>query len=73
MSQLREHPEPRRHCAQGGAQESRLWDGAADPELPRLRVTRAGERFGRASRRVCLSNSFAFGGSNACLAIGDAR
>jgi len=50
-----------------------VWDGEADPGLPRLRVTRAGERFGRASRRVCLSNSFAFGGSNACLAIGDAR
>jgi 3-oxoacyl-[acyl-carrier-protein] synthase-1 len=50
-----------------------VWDGEADPALPRLRVTRAGERFGRSSRRVCLSNSFAFGGSNACLAIGDAR
>jgi 3-oxoacyl-[acyl-carrier-protein] synthase-1 len=50
-----------------------VWDGEADPALPRLRVTSAGERFPRSSGRVCLSNSFAFGGSNACLVLGDAR
>src|SRR3954464_1859462 len=50
-----------------------VWDGEADPALPRLRVARAGERFAHGSGRACLSNSFAFGGSNACLAIGDTR
>ena len=50
-----------------------MWDGEADPALPSLRVVTSGQRFERKSRRVCLSNSFAFGGSNACLAIGDAR
>jgi len=50
-----------------------VWDGEADPALAALRVARAGERFARASGRACLSNSFAFGGSNACLVLGDAR
>jgi 3-oxoacyl-[acyl-carrier-protein] synthase-1 len=50
-----------------------VWDGEADPALPRLMQTRAGERFGRSAARVCMSNSFAFGGSNACLLLGDAR
>lgn len=50
-----------------------VWDGEADAELPQLALVAAGSRFGRSSRRVCLSNSFAFGGSNACLLIGDAR
>jgi 3-oxoacyl-[acyl-carrier-protein] synthase I len=50
-----------------------IWDGEADPALPPLRQTRAGERFARSAARVCMSNSFAFGGSNACLLLGDAR
>jgi 3-oxoacyl-[acyl-carrier-protein] synthase I len=50
-----------------------VWDGEADPALPPLRRVGAGERFARARGRVCMSNSFAFGGSNACLVIGDAR
>src|SRR3954464_4438883 len=45
----------------------RRWDGEADPSLPRLAQTRAGDRFGAAKRRICMSNSFAFGGSNASL------
>ena len=48
------------------------WDGEADPELPSLDLVTAGRRFGRRSARACLSNSFAFGGNNACLLIGDA-
>ncbi|TFZ00400.1 beta-ketoacyl-ACP synthase [Ramlibacter henchirensis] len=43
-----------------------LWDGVRDPELARVRVVAAGESLGRSPRHV-LSNSFAFGGSNACL------
>jgi 3-oxoacyl-[acyl-carrier-protein] synthase-1 len=50
-----------------------VWDGEADPALPKLMQTRPGERFARAGGRVCMSNSFAFGGSNASLILGDAR
>jgi len=42
------------------------WDGAADPALPPLRVVTPGFALGRPVRHV-LSNSFAFGGSNASL------
>jgi 3-oxoacyl-[acyl-carrier-protein] synthase-1 len=44
------------------------WDGARDPALPAVRVAQPGEALGRAPRHV-LSNSFAFGGSNACLLL----
>jgi 3-oxoacyl-[acyl-carrier-protein] synthase-1 len=50
-----------------------VWDGAADPALPLLAFAKPGQCFARSSGRVCMSNSFAFGGSNACLIIGDAR
>jgi 3-oxoacyl-[acyl-carrier-protein] synthase-1 len=42
------------------------WDGEADPALPALRVVAPGTALGRPVRHV-LSNSFAFGGSNASL------
>ena len=42
------------------------WDGEADPALPALRVVVPGFALGRPVRHV-LSNSFAFGGSNASL------
>ena len=45
------------------------WDGAADPGLARVRVASPGERLGRPLDFV-LSNSFAFGGSNASLLLG---
>jgi 3-oxoacyl-[acyl-carrier-protein] synthase-1 len=41
-----------------------VWDGEADPDLPALRVVAKGERL---SSRFVMSNSFAFGGSNASL------
>jgi 3-oxoacyl-[acyl-carrier-protein] synthase-1 len=44
------------------------WDGVRDPALPALRVAAPGETLGRPLRHV-LSNSFAFGGSNACLVL----
>ena len=44
------------------------WDGERDPALPPVRVAAPGETLGRAPRHV-LSNSFAFGGSNACLVL----
>lgn len=45
-----------------------LWDGERDPALPALHVAAPGASLGRAPRHV-LSNSFAFGGSNACLVL----
>ena len=47
------------------------WDGAADPALPPLKVVAPGECAGRPLRHV-LSNSFAFGGSNASLLFAQA-
>ena len=41
-----------------------VWDGEADPDLPALRVVAPGERL---AKRMVMSNSFAFGGSNASL------
>lgn len=49
-----------------------LWDGAQDPALPPLKVAAPGARLGR-PLRWALSNSFAFGGSNATLVLGRAR
>lgn len=44
------------------------WDGAVDAELPRLALVEPGTTLGRPARHV-LSNSFAFGGSNAALVL----
>ena len=53
-----------------GRMPPHVWDGEADPDLPRLALAARGERFAPGRGRVCLSNSFAFGGSNACLVLG---
>lgn len=45
-----------------------FWDGEADPTLPALSLVKPGEALGRPARSV-LSNSFAFGGSNAALVL----
>ncbi|HEX5755316.1 MAG TPA: beta-ketoacyl-ACP synthase [Arenimonas sp.] len=45
------------------------WDGEADPDLPGLHLVSPGESSGRALR-YALSQSFAFGGSNAALVLG---
>jgi 3-oxoacyl-[acyl-carrier-protein] synthase-1 len=45
------------------------WDGVRDPALPPIRLVDAGERW---ERDVFVSNSFAFGGSNAAVVIGRA-
>ncbi len=44
------------------------WDGVVDPALPPLALVAPGAALGRAPRHV-LSNSFAFGGSNASLVL----
>ena len=46
-----------------------LWNGAPDAGLPALRLALPGTRLGRPLDWV-LSNSFAFGGSNAALLLG---
>ncbi|ANN80551.1 beta-ketoacyl-[acyl-carrier-protein] synthase II [Bordetella flabilis] len=46
------------------------WDGVADAALPSLDLTTAGRRLPADRPRVTMSNSFAFGGSNASLILG---
>jgi len=46
-----------------------LWDGQKDPALPSLKVVSRGMKLGRPIQWA-LSNSFAFGGSNATLVFG---
>lgn len=48
------------------------WDGAADPELPALPFAHAGDTLPPGGPRRLMSNSFAFGGNNASLILGDA-
>ncbi|HKR77462.1 MAG TPA: beta-ketoacyl-[acyl-carrier-protein] synthase family protein [Rhodanobacter sp.] len=48
------------------------WDGMADPELPALHFVEAGARLPDGKPRRLMSSSFAFGGNNACLILGDA-
>jgi 3-oxoacyl-[acyl-carrier-protein] synthase-1 len=60
-------PENTRH-----ALPPHLWDGQADPQLPGLQLTAPGECLAPGSARYLMSNSFAFGGNNISLIIGDA-
>jgi 3-oxoacyl-[acyl-carrier-protein] synthase-1 len=52
-----------------GLVPAHLWDEALDPDLPALNLGHAGSQLGRPIR-YALSNSFAFGGSNASLLLG---
>ena len=45
------------------------WDGEADPDLAPIHLVRPGER-AQAPLQYALSQSFAFGGSNAALVFG---
>ncbi len=50
-----------------------IWDGQQDPELPVLNIVDKNNKLaaeGGKNLKVCLSNSFAFGGANACLVLG---
>jgi 3-oxoacyl-[acyl-carrier-protein] synthase-1 len=47
-----------------------VWDGAIDPDLAPLRFTRIGDTLPPEGVRRLMSNSFAFGGNNACLILG---
>jgi 3-oxoacyl-[acyl-carrier-protein] synthase-1 len=47
-----------------------IWDGVADPQLAPLSFTQAGDRLPAGGRHRLMSNSFAFGGNNASLILG---
>jgi len=49
-----------------------LWDGQQDPELPRLDLIATGTSMAATGTRQMMSNSFAFGGNNVSLIVGDA-
>ena len=52
---------------------AQVWDGEQDEELPQLNIVDSKSGNGDGKNRplkVCLSNSFAFGGANACLVLG---
>lgn len=48
-----------------------LWDGEADPQLPRLNLVDSNPRLPCQGPRRLMSNSFAFGGNNVSLILGD--
>lgn len=48
-----------------------VWDGVADTQLPRLALVEAPGALPAAGRRYLMSNSFAFGGNNISLILGD--
>ena len=47
-----------------------VWDGQRDEELPALNIVDGKSKAVKGALKVCLSNSFAFGGANACLVFG---
>ncbi len=47
-----------------------VWDGERDEELPALNIVDGKSKNSKGDLKVCLSNSFAFGGANACLVLG---
>ena len=46
-----------------------VWDGQADAAMPALQWAQASETLGK---RCLMSNSFAFGGNNVSMIIGEA-
>jgi 3-oxoacyl-[acyl-carrier-protein] synthase I len=53
-----------------GVAPPHVWDGEVDPAIPRLNLTPMEFRIGYPGRAAALSNSFAFGGSNAAVVLG---
>lgn len=58
---------------QRGLLPPHVWDGVADPALPQLATIQPGQALSRRAGRACMSTSFAFGGSNVSVIVGDAR
>lgn len=54
----------------GGRLAPHVWDGVSDERLAPIRLVQPEDRFPE-GRRVLLSNSFAFGGNNAAVLLGD--
>ena len=54
-----------------GALPPHVWDGEADPALPKINLVASGARLQSGSGRLVMSNSYAFGGSNASLLFSD--
>ncbi|MGB4073720.1 beta-ketoacyl-[acyl-carrier-protein] synthase family protein [Pseudomonas sp.] len=48
-----------------------IWDGQADPALPALNLVATGTRLSNSQPRRLMSNSFAFGGNNISLLLGE--
>lgn len=48
-----------------------VWDGQADPQLPALNLADCSQRLPTRAPRRLMSNSFAFGGNNISLILGD--
>ncbi|MDD0995709.1 beta-ketoacyl-[acyl-carrier-protein] synthase family protein [Pseudomonas sp. TNT2022 ID1044] len=61
------HPDNQQH-----ALPPHLWDGQPDPALPPLKWVTPTDRLASTGPRYLMSNSFAFGGNNVSLIIGDA-
>jgi len=55
-----------------GALAPHVWDGCGDPALPALNWVTTGQTLAPAPQRCLMSNSFAFGGNNVSLIIGEA-
>ena len=47
-----------------------VWDGERDEELPEINIVDSKSEAVKGDLKICLSNSFAFGGANACLVLG---
>ncbi len=50
-----------------------LWDGQQDPALPTLELVAPDTHLSRSAPRRMMSNSFAFGGNNISLILGDVQ
>lgn len=48
-----------------------VWDGEQDSEIPELNIVDKNNSGNCTKVKICMSNSFAFGGSNACLILGN--
>ena len=48
-----------------------VWDGVQDAELPVLNIVGKDNKWENTGKvKICMSNSFAFGGANSCLILG---
>jgi 3-oxoacyl-[acyl-carrier-protein] synthase I len=54
-----------------GALPPHVWDGEVDPALPKINLVQRGATLPIGGGRLVMSNSFAFGGSNASLLFSD--